>query len=245
VARLGFVILLAAMLLNGSRGNWVASAVGLVGLVMLLIGSGRVKRQTGRVLATVGVLAGVLTVAAPRFLWQHVGERARSFQNLEADRSVLVRRVMVQKSLKLFERSPIVGVGPGRFKETVVDLELPRRLSYYTEAEINRRSAHNSWVQWLAETGLLGAVCLGYFLFSLVRDGARAVRALVRRGHMWALAPLVGMVSMCVHLWVLAGLTGTHPWMLFGMVAGVTYWERRSRPARLRSAPVKLQSAGS
>jgi hypothetical protein len=38
-----------------------------------------------------------------------------------------------------------------------------------------------------------------------------------------------GFVTMSIHLWTLSGLTGTAPWFLYGMLAGVIELSRRAR----------------
>jgi O-antigen ligase len=85
----------------------------------------------------------------------------------------------------------------------------------------NRISSHNSYVSFLAETGLLGAVPFGTLLLYLAVRGLQAAILLARRGEYWALGLYVAFVTMGVHLWVLAGLTGTSTWMVYGLVAGM------------------------
>ena len=229
--RAGFGVLILAMLLNLSRGNWVASAFALLAMTGVMAGAGRVRAQAVKGVVA-AVLAGIaLSVVAPSVIWEPIGDRLESFKKTDQERSVLIRKVMVQKSWKLFVASPFVGVGPGRFTSAMADLELPSRLRYYSQEGINRRSSHNSWAQWLAETGLVGTAALVYLVGLLVLQGYRAGRALAGHGALWGLAMWAGMIGMCVHLWVVAGITGTLTWMMFGMVAGIiTWWKRWRRP---------------
>ncbi len=75
---------------------------------------------------------------------------------------------------------PIRRCWPGQVHECNGNVDLPARLRYYSQARINRRSSHNSWAQWLAETGLVGTAALVYLVGLLVLQGYRAGRALAR-----------------------------------------------------------------
>jgi len=235
--RAGFTMLLLAMLLNLSRGNWVASAFALLAMIGVMAGVGRIRGQAVKGVVVAALAGLALSAVVPSILWEPVGDRLESFKTADQDKSVLVRSVMVQKSWKLFVASPYVGVGPGRFTSAMADLDLPTRLRYYSQARINQRTSHNSWAQWLAETGLVGTAALVYLVGLLVLQGYRAARALAARGVLWGLAMWVGMIGMCVHLWVVAGITGTLSWMMFGMVAGMISWWKKWRHLGMFEAP--------
>ena len=60
----------------------------------------------------------------------------------------------------------------------------------------------------------------------LLAGGARAAWRLTRRGDAWAGAVWASAAAVSVHLWALAGLTGTLPWFVFGLTAGMIERER-------------------
>jgi len=227
----GVSVLMLAVLLNRSRGNWVALVVEAVILLIILRAMNVRGRVQGFVAATL-VLLGVGLIAVPSQYWGAVVERGKSFGSLGDDKGVLVRKAMVQKSQKLFKESPVFGVGPGRFRKATVDLNLTGRIGYYTQERINKRSSHNSWMQMLAETGLVGSVPFVVLMFLLTVRGYRASKGLEAIGQPWALAVWVGMIGMFVHMWVISALTGTHVWLVFGMMAGLIHlYDRMSRTA--------------
>jgi O-antigen ligase len=161
-----------------------------------------------------------------------VSQRYATFQRLEEDKTFTSRQALVQKGLYLFRQSPIIGVGPGRWDKEYVVLELPSVLGEDLE-HFNRKTSHNSYVMFLAETGLLGVLPFGILLLYLTVRGLQAAVRLARRGEYWALGLYVAFVTMGVHLWVLSGLTGTSTWMVYGLVAGmvqVAYLSPRVRP---------------
>jgi hypothetical protein len=53
---------------------------------------------------------------------------------------------MVQKGLHLFESSPIYSIGAKRFTKTFNELAIPYHLAS-REAEMDRKTAHNSHIQ--------------------------------------------------------------------------------------------------
>ena len=78
---------------------------------------------------------------------------------------------MVQKGLKLFEESPIIGVGASRFRKESVELELSGVFRFYSQSSFDRKSAHNSYVGFLAESGLIGSIPLLVLILMLAFQG--------------------------------------------------------------------------
>jgi O-antigen ligase len=80
------------------------------------------------------------------------------------------------------------------------------------------RSSHNSYLSFLAEGGLVGALPLAALIVTLAIRGALAAMALNRKGERWALGVYASFIAMSVHFWVLSGLAGTHAWFVYGLV---------------------------
>lgn len=82
--------------------------------------------------------------------------------NLE-QRSVLERFTFYQDTLKIFKDYPIVGAGGGAWSSA---------FQAYQSNPYVSREAHNYYVQYLSETGLIGfiilLVCLGYIFFRFI-----------------------------------------------------------------------------
>jgi O-antigen ligase len=77
----------------------------------------------------------------------------------------------------------------------------PQFRSFYTNLTIDK--AHNDYLQFLVETGVVGFVIIGWFLFSVYRAGLRKVRTSPHdfNGHV-ALAALLGVTGILVHSFV-------------------------------------------
>ncbi len=218
----GWLALLGAVLGNGSRSSWITVVLGLL-LICLLLGLARSPRAAGLAFGFV-VLASLLVGAlwlAPSWLRDPVVERGATLGQLDRDKPFQARRLLVRKGIALFQRNPVFGVGAGGFTQTLVPLEIPRALHYRSIEQFNRKTPHNSYVKVLAETGLLGAASLSCLFALLAWQGFAATLVRARDGETWGIPVFAGFLTMCVHFWTLSGLTGTAPWFLCGMLAGV------------------------
>ena len=160
---LGLVALLATVLcLTASRAGVAAS---LLGLVLLIVWNIFAQRQTVRGAAGMAALAAVLLVAAIAL---------RSADPL-ADRFNLVSRDIETRSMifaphwQAFLSTPWSGFGLGAFptvNQLVIDqTSLP--------ALYNVRAAHNLYLQWLEEGGVVGAAAMLAVFGSLIWPALR------------------------------------------------------------------------
>jgi O-antigen ligase len=225
----GLLVILYACAINGSRGSWVAIAVGLAVFCALAFvsrpgASLRLVLPLG--LATLALLALLAGSGRAR---ESVLSRFSTFESLELDKSYMSRHALNQKSWRLFSQSPLFGIGPGRFMDVYVPLDLPEIFARAVEENINRKGSHNSYLSYLAEGGVIGTLPLALLLALLALRGAPAAVALNSRGEHWALAVYCSFIAMSVHFWALSGLTGTHAWFVYGLLAGMISLAARAR----------------
>jgi O-antigen ligase len=219
----GLLAVLIACAINGSRGSWICIALALVVFFLLALvsrpgASLRLILPVGfAFLALAGILAGSARVR------EAVLTRFSTFADLEKDKSFMGRQVMNQRSLKLFASSPWFGTGPGRYHVVYVPIEMPLVFAGRSEEDFMRKSAHNSYLSFLAEGGLAASLPLAALLVVLAIRGALAAMALNRKGERWALGVYASFVGMSVHFWVLSGLTGTHAWFVYGLLAATIH----------------------
>lgn len=233
------LIVWGAVAINGSRSSWIAVTAGicLFALLYLRAFPAQFKRIVILIL-TLGCFVGLLALA-PGLVQEKMQERFDTFQKLDQDKSYGIRLLMMQKGWKLFWDNPLSGVGPGRFKEISADLDLPKLMRYGSQRHFNIKSAHNSYVALLAETGLAGALPYLFLFLVLLIEGYRAAISMARRGELWALGIYVSFVTMSIHLWALAGLSNTGTWVVYGMVAGIIVIHRRRLNQVRLSSPAK------
>ena len=210
-----------AAAINGSRGSWIAISAGV--LVFLLILMLSRPRQGGKILVLLVLALGAFSAVlfASDQIASAVEGRYATFNSLEEDKSYMIRTLMNQKALRLFEESPIIGIGPGRFTKTSIALDIPQILSYASQEHFDVKSAHNSYLSFLAENGLVGALPFAILLISLAIGGLRSAVILNKRGQVWAAAVFAAFIGMSVHMWAIASLTNTANWFIYGLVGAM------------------------
>jgi O-antigen ligase len=229
------VCCLAAVLVNSSRTAWGTT---LLTALIFLVTYAVINHRAGFALtvAVLGVLSLVLIWSViPARIVENVTRDYETFENLQGDKSWMIRRLQVQKAGDIFEDHPLLGVGPGQFRFQTVELGMPDVLASRSAFEFNDVSAHNSYIQFLAEGGLLFTVPYVAFLLWLALAGFRASVNLLRRGEIWGLCLYASLAGMSVHFWTIAGLTTTGPWFLYGATAALIYQGRLLRnPAAVK-----------
>jgi O-antigen ligase len=213
------IIVWSAVAINSSRGAWISVGFGVVCFMALYLRAHprRIAALFGIIILG-GLLAGVLILAPGKFM-RATSDRFDSFQDLDRDKSVNTRKMMVQKGWRLFLENPLCGIGVGGFTKAFVALDTDR--TDVSQAAQNRRSSHNSYIALLAETGLAGTLPFAVFWFSLAFRGYKAAVRLARQEEIWALGIYVGFLMMSLHLWVLTGLSTTGTWVIFGLAAAM------------------------
>ena len=164
-------LILPALGLSLSRGAWLGA--GLAFLLMLVT-----LREVRRLLVLVIVplvLVGPLVwpAASERPEIQVIGERARSFTTLSPYDG---RDQIWGEAIRQIKEDPLTGHGPGSFS-----VASSRVGGGATTVKANH--AHNIWLNWGAETGLVGALFLAALAVSLAFAAVRAGRLARARGE--------------------------------------------------------------
>lgn len=224
----GNLLLWGAAAVNGSRGSWVALVIGL-GIFLLLLTLSRAKKFIGTLLILVflGGLATVVWTASPR-ISTAVTSRFNTILNRDQDKSYLIRQLMIQKGIKLFRESPVIGIGADRFTKTSIPLEIPELLSYGNLEHFDEKSAHNSYIGFLAEYGLLGAIPFLLLLVSLLSGGLRSAVYFAGKSQFWALAIFTSFAQMSIHMWAINSITNTGNWFIYGLIVAAIVLHRKS-----------------
>jgi len=229
LAAVSNLILWGAMGINGSRGSWVAAAIGLT-LCLALLAMSRPRRFIGFFILTV-ILIGLAVGAWNAFpgLSGPILERFNTFQNFEDDKSIAIRELMIQKAWRLFKESPIIGVGASRFTQSSTPLDIPRILSYGSQEYFDTKSSHNSYLNFLAEYGLLGSIPFALLIVTLAISGYKSAVYFASRDSYSVLAVFLSFIQMSIHMWVIAALNNTGNWFIYGLAAATVMLFQKSK----------------
>lgn len=111
---------------------------------------------------------------------------ANRLQGLWANQNAIQRTVFFEDGMKLFRRSPVVGLGMGCFETAIKSVQ-----SFFYETKY----AHNHYVQTLAETGVIGLI---FFIAAIVTAAAAVVMELRRKDDMHPLTPALGAALLFI-----------------------------------------------
>jgi len=215
------IVMVLAVIFTGSNGAMLGMVVGLGAGV--LVGSWRSRgpiAATG--LACVLVLGGGTLVTSVD--WTSLQEQAAAGGPVlhdsfgRSDSSSQDRQVLFAESSRLFWNGTIVGVGPGRTKETLAAIPAP----YVKEA-------HNDYMATLVELGVVGGLGLVVLLASVM---ARLARVVGRPRHArdpaatQELLPSPHFLVAMTASFLMSGLFYEvlhfrHFWAFLGLVAGL------------------------
>jgi O-antigen ligase len=158
------VLPIGALVLSASRGG-IASFLFELALLTFLV---RRRGKGGRQLLTA---SGLALVAGFLSIWLGAGGSVERFESLTHGEISRDRRLSVARdSWQIFHHHPWTGTGLGTF-ETVY----PRYESYYDGLVVDH--AHNDYLELLADTGLVGGVCMLGFIILLAWRGLFNLRA--------------------------------------------------------------------
>jgi O-antigen ligase len=137
---------------------------------------------------------------------------------LKTDRSYLTRLAMQEKGLNLFKENPITGVGLGNFHKTKGEIDyefdgaelLENKDDFLSEGT----SAHNSYISFLSEGGILVFIpflfLLLYPIFYFLINFSRIEK------HEKAI--FISVIFMAIHSWFIVGMANVFGWFILGIV---------------------------
>jgi len=136
------------------------------------------------------------------------------------DRSYLTRRLMVEKSLLIFNQHPFTGVGLNNFGNINVNFKGDFEGAEYVinKNRMNELSSHNSYAALLAEGGLILIVP---FLIILLFNFFHFIKSFPYRNQIQN-AFYWSFLAMCVHLYFITAIVNVYAWFLIGIVTALS-----------------------
>src|SRR5580704_3884988 len=170
LASLLTIVPVGALILSGSRGGIVGFGFELVVLALMV----RARKRSPEA-PRLAALAVVGFAAIALIGWLGASKAIERFSTLHAGDVTLSRRAtMVRGAAHVFLAHPVAGCGLGSLVAVY-----PRFETLYDGLVVDH--VHNDYMELLAETGLLGALCAAVFLWILFRDTKKCLVA--EQGH--------------------------------------------------------------
>lgn len=222
--RAGAVIAFFVVLLNYSLLNPAFRQLSKIGVIVLILLSVFSKNLEKTAYSYGAIVAPYVEGFSPRFanLLRGVDEG-----DLDFDKSWLIRELMVDKTIEIIQTYPFLGIGYNSFKSYEADLH-----SYYSDKYsrlrskpldyMNTRSAHNSYANHLAETGLIGFSLLVLLLIPIIK---RTFFILLKKNNLLISSTyfiLIGFIGALIHGYAISAFTGANMWFMLGLCYGFT-----------------------
>jgi Flp pilus assembly protein TadD/O-antigen ligase len=242
---LGLALLMTGslMVLTHSRGGWLATAVGLLVLFLLLKRRGRWGSFLILIAVVVALLIPVMElglshvyVGEGESLYESLGQVAgratdRALSSFEMGNfSISQRRIIWLDTLELIADHLWLGVGPGQYELFVPAYRSQGRHEEW-EALMGERTnvpyrAHNEYLEVLAESGVFGLAAFLWLLGAVLWSGyGRLQRQTDRTVRVITGSCLAGMAATLVHAFFSFNLqdptSAIHFWLLAGLAIAV------------------------
>ena len=135
---------------------------------------------------------------------------------LKTDRSYLTRKAQVEKGLAIFEKNPLTGIGLNNFASHS-DIKLTGRFDgakyVINKPGITEKSAHNSYINLLAEGGLVLVIPFGLLMLYIFVLLVRAYKSLDNLD----VAFVIGFSMMLIHLYFISAILNVFCWFMIGL----------------------------
>lgn len=182
-------------------------------------------RHTGLAIALIGIALATGVLTTPPSYWD------RQLSLIEWQDSSLRRRTAyIEIGWQAFLQAPLLGTGPGTFKDIYPQAQKAAEFSSERESQM-RRHAHNGYLELLVGSGALGLLTFLLILVKALRKLSRSKRIFLRLGNAQA-ASLTGcyrtsLISLIMYL--LIGSNIYHKLLLLALALSHAAWLLSSR----------------
>lgn len=152
--------------------------------------------------------------------------------DLSHDRSWLVRQLMIEKGLEIYDRYPLFGVGPLNFTKYRANImRFSRDLKYQrlafrmrsNDSDLNTTSAHNAYIQMIAEYGLPGFMVIA---FILLKSNIFFIKQVLTGRIREIDLPHISVLAISIHFFVISSFTGTSTFVILGLSQASLAWPK-------------------
>lgn len=195
-------VILCAIVLSLSRGGWISAALCVGALIAMFFAQPEHRRAVFARQANARSLRWVALGAAGLFVFalMLIGPQGRSLTDVRLAESVSTglslseRGMLYRRTLAMIRDFPLFGVGMGAWGELFT-----RYVSAPWSQYFYYRDAHNDYVQFAAESGLLAFLALGWLAWRLLRRIGAAMRSGDPRKWPLLAAVVAAVIATALH----------------------------------------------
>ncbi|MEI6901215.1 MAG: O-antigen ligase family protein, partial [Bacteroidota bacterium] len=198
-------ILLIALVLSFSRAAWMSLAFAIIVYFAILL-----KIKFKWIVLVIGVTASLFFLFQNE-IWDRLEknkqgssanfvEHLQSISNSSTDDSNLDRINRWQSAFRMFADRPFFGFGPGTYQFEYAPYQNSSEKTLISTNFGDKGNAHSEYIQPLAESGVLGLLCMIALVVALITTGLKVYKkAESKEIKMLSLSLLIGLVTYFVH----------------------------------------------
>jgi O-antigen ligase len=199
------IILFIALVLSYTRAAWLSLAVALVVYLMYILNLERKYYIIGAVLICI-VGIGVSNQMFRKLeknrqdSSSNLGEHVKSISNIRSDASNLERINRWEAAIRMFQKKPIFGFGPGTYAFAYAPYQFSYQKTIISTNAGDKGNAHSEYIGPLAESGLPGGLTFLGIVVTLLMTSIRVIRDTTDPNHRYLLlACTLGLITYFVH----------------------------------------------
>ena len=187
---LGYLVLLllVALMLSLSRGGWISTLMSLAFMAVALLSSRHFIRKKLLII----LMAGSLLLAVIALVSTPVVERVKTAMEKEEEASFYSRVIAWRGVMEMISEYPLTGIGPGTFKNVFTQYQPPGLRAHFT-------MAHNDYLHFISETGLLLIPVIIWMIIALYRKGFKKLKNPSRLVRATTLGAMTGITAILFH----------------------------------------------
>lgn len=167
-------------------------------------------------------LANNIEDISPKFAYtlrmeENVGDR---------DKSLLIRKLMIQKGERIFDEHPWFGIGIGSFNKYYVELnpEVVSRWLSRGNLRYNKSSSQNSYLMILAEAGIFAFIFLFSTFLVIILYGLKNIFIFEEPIKIFI---FISFLSLVLYGFILVTVQGASFWLLLGLSLSMLYSNKK------------------
>lgn len=176
---LGLIIMIIGTILSGKRSALIFPLLAVLITYILYFKPENLKRRMNYLLFSfIIVVCGIGVLTLIPNLGGTFGRIADALESGDINEITNKRYEMLwQPAIKLFNDSPVLGIGWGNFKHS---------FTKYYENQANQNNAHNVYLQVLCETGIIGTIIvMGTIFYTLYLTGKEIKKCKKRKEQIY------------------------------------------------------------